>query len=232
MPIVAHVGADVAPARPVFLDPQQVRQQQAVEVAQRRVSHGGDPLRDAFRRVVAGRVELDGPGPRAAQLARVGVGDELLVRVRGEHRLDLLPEILERRLLSELRRGDFVLRQGQQLPLAIGVGHERLERLGQAVGRPALRDDGVRDEAGDRRVAHAMDHRADDVDVAGHRFRLGPAREQVEHRLRRQPPRDLPDLPQRLIELPRVGLADVFGQAAEDVQERADADRERHRALG
>ena len=60
-----------------------------------------------------------------------------------------------------------------------------------------------------------MDHRADDVDVAGHRLGLGAAQQQLEHRLRGEPAGDLADLLQRLIELAGIGLADVFGEAAQ-----------------
>ncbi len=224
-----HRFRDVAPAGAILFDAEQVPEEQAVQIAQRRVGDRREPFRHALGGVVTRGFDIDRARARPAQFTRVGVGHELLVRVRREHRLDARPQVLERGFLSELRRRDVRLRQREQLPLPVRVRHEGVEGLCQSIGRPVFRDHRFRDKLRDRRVAHAMHHRTDDVDRAGHGFGLRAPHEELEHRVGGEAPRDLADLPQRLIELAGVRPADVLREAAQDIQEGPDADGTRRR---
>ena len=55
---------DIAPARRVGFDAQEIDEQILIEAAQRGVADGREPRRDPFRRVVADAFDVDRQGPR------------------------------------------------------------------------------------------------------------------------------------------------------------------------
>ncbi len=100
---------DVAPACRLGLDRQQIEQQLMIQAAQGRVGDRSQPHRNAFRRIVADRLDLGGARPRVGQLAAVLFGHILLVRIRGQHPFDALPERLQP-LATGFGRRDLVVR--------------------------------------------------------------------------------------------------------------------------
>ena len=213
---------DVAPARRIGLDVQQVGQEVLVEAAQGGVADRRQPGRDALGRVVAHPLDVDRQRAGMRQLARVVLRDVAGVGVRRQHLLDAVPESLEllRILLApHLGRGDLFARECQQLALPVEFGHQSPERVGEPFGGATLGDDRISDEAGDRPVAHALDERAHHVDAARHRLGPLPFRQERNHRLDRQVPRAAAELFEDRVQLLRVGTADVIHQPADDVEE-------------
>ena len=210
---------DVAPARGFGFDAQEIEQQLVIERAQRRIANRCQPDRDAFGRVVADALDVDRAGAGARQLARVLLRDVLLVRVGRQHPLDALPHLGE--ALGRTFAGrNLALGQPEQLPLAVGVWHQRLEGQRQPLGRAALLDDRGGDEVRNRLVAHPFHDRAGNVDRADHRFRAVALIEQLQHRFGGELAGGAPHLAEHRVEPMRLGLREVFGEPLQQRHER------------
>jgi hypothetical protein len=122
-------------------------------------------------------------------------------------------------ILSELGRRHFRLGQREELPLSIPLGHQRLERVREPIGRAPLRHHRPGDELCDRRIAHPIGDRADDVDGADHRFGLVALIEQRDHVLGREPAGRVSHLLEDPLELLGGRPRHVLGQAAQHAEE-------------
>ena len=97
------------------------------------------------------------------------------------------------------------------------IGHQRVKRLGEAVGRRAFLDDVVGDEGGDRLVGHPAD------DLADHPLSLGARsrslREHFQHHVGREPADRHRHVAKDRLELIGSGPGDRLSDAAQHPDE-------------
>ena len=207
----------LAPLRVVRLDPQQIQQQRQVERPKLSGRDGAEPCGNALGRIVVDLLDFDGLRPRARQLARVLVPDERFVRIRRQELPgDMVPDRFEAFRAAERRCLHVLVRQREQPRPLLRILHERLERDGEAIGGRRFLDDVSRDEARNRAVGHAADHRVHQlrplVDLA--------LLEQPHEHFRRQPADRRRHVPQHRLEAIGIGFRHRVDDAAEHPHQR------------